>query len=58
MPKSPLELLAKARIAEYRERALANSRSHDRHPSSLVWRKLGVHRPHHSQRRLATTDPS
>ena len=58
MPKSPLELLAKARIAEYRERALSNSRGRNRHPSALVWRKLGVHRPHHTHRHLATTDPS
>jgi len=58
MPKSPLELLAKARIAEYRERALANSRTRNRQPSSLVWNKLGVHRPHHAHRRLATMDPS
>ena len=58
MPKSPLELLARARIAEYRERALSNSRSRNRHPSSRVLRKLGVHRPHHNQSRLAITDPS
>ncbi len=32
MPKSPLELLARARIAEYRERALSNPRSRNRHP--------------------------
>jgi hypothetical protein len=58
MPKSPLELLAKARIAEYRQRALANSRTDHHQPSSSFWKKLGAQRTHHAQRRLATTDPS
>ncbi|MGA2530837.1 MAG: hypothetical protein ABSG36_16980 [Acidimicrobiales bacterium] len=57
MSKSPLELVAQARIAEYRERAVSNSRMH-RRPSSSLWNRFGIRRAHHAQRRLAATDPS
>jgi hypothetical protein len=56
--KSPLELVAQARIAEYRERALANSRVHHGQPSSSFWNRFAIRRAHHAQRRLAATDPS
>ena len=44
MSKSPLELVAQARIAEYRERALANSRVHHGQPSSSFWNRFAIRR--------------
>jgi hypothetical protein len=58
MANSPLELLAKARIAEYRERALANSRAPRHHPGLFAAKKPAVRHVRDAQRRLAGADPS